>query len=70
MLLRLMEEWKTNLDNVFVMGAVLMDLSIVFVCLAHEFFLAKLATHRFDEKSYFIFIHIWKTENIVEKLIT
>ena len=31
-LLRLIEEWKTNLDNNFVVGTVLMDLSKAFDC--------------------------------------
>ena len=32
-LLRLIEEWKTNLDNNFVVGTVLMDLSKAFDCI-------------------------------------
>ena len=37
-LLRLIEEWKTNLDNNFAVGAVLMDLSKAFDCIPHDLF--------------------------------
>ena len=35
---KLFEEWKTNWDNNFVVGAVLMDLSEAFNCMPHESF--------------------------------
>ena len=50
-LLRLIEEWKTNLDNIFVVGAVLMDLSIAFDCMSHDLLIAKLSTYGFEEKT-------------------
>ena len=50
-LLRLIEEWKTNLDNNFVVGAVLMDLSKAFDCTPHDLLIAKLAAYGFEEKT-------------------
>ena len=35
-LLRFIKEWKTNLDNNFAVGAVLMDLSTAFDCIPHK----------------------------------
>ena len=51
MLLRLIEEWKTNLDNNFAVGAVLMDLSKAFDCIPHDLLIAKLAAYGFEEKT-------------------
>ena len=51
-LLRLIEGWKTNLDNNYAVGAVLMDLSEAFDCIPHDLFLiAKLAAYSFEEKT-------------------
>ena len=50
-LLRLIEEWKTNLDNNFAVGAVLMDLSKAFDCIPHDLLIAKLAAYGFEEKT-------------------
>ena len=47
----LIEEWKTNLDNIFVVGAVLMDLSKAFNWLRHNLLIAKLAAYEFKEKT-------------------
>ena len=57
-LLRLIEEWKTNLDNIFVVGAVLMDLSIAFDCMSHDLLIAKLSTYGFEEKTL-IYIYLY-----------
>ena len=51
MLLRLIEEWKTNLDNNFAVGAILMDLSKAFDCIPHDLLIAKLAANGFEEKT-------------------
>ena len=42
-LLGLIEQWKTNLDNSFVLDGVLMDLFKAFDCIFHELLIAKLA---------------------------
>ena len=49
-LLRLIEEWKTNLENNFVAGAVLMDLSKAFDCISDDHSIAKPAAYRFEVK--------------------
>ena len=46
-----MEEWREHLDESFVVGAVLTDLSKVFDCIAHDLFLAKLASYSFSERA-------------------
>ena len=42
-LLRSIEEWKTNLNNNFVVGPILMDLSKAFDCIPPDLLVAKLA---------------------------
>ena len=42
-LIRLLEEWREKLDENFVVGAVLMDLSKAFDCISHDLIIAKLA---------------------------
>ena len=55
-LLRLIEKWKTNLDNNFVVGAVLEDLFKAFDCIPHDILIAKLAAYRFEERTLYLFI--------------
>ena len=55
-LLRLIEEWKTNLDNNFAVGAVLMDLPKAFDCFPHDLLIAKLPANGFEEKTL-LYIH-------------
>ena len=50
-LLRLIEEWQTSLNNNFLEGAVLMDLSKAFDCIPHDLLIAKLASYGFEEKT-------------------
>ena len=50
-LLRLIEEWKANLDNNFVKRAVLMDLSKTFDCIPHDLLISKLPACGFEEKT-------------------
>ena len=50
-LLRLIEEWKKNLDNNYAVGAVLMDLSKAFDCILHDLLIAKLPPYGFEEKT-------------------
>ena len=46
---RIVEEWKEDLDENFVVGAVLTDLSKAFNCIAHDLFIAKLAAYGFSD---------------------
>ena len=47
-LLRLIEEWKKQLDNKKFVGAVLMDLSKAFDCVSHDLLIAKMHAYGFD----------------------
>ena len=57
-LLRLIEEWKTNLDTNFAVGAVLMDLSKAFDCIPHDLLIAKLAAYGFEKKTFTLYLFI------------
>ena len=46
-----MEEWKEHLDNNFVVGAILMDLSKAFDCVPHDLIIAKLSAYGFGTES-------------------
>ena len=48
-LLKLTEEWRTNLDQNNVTGALLIDLSKAFDCLPHDLLIAKLAAYGFEK---------------------
>ena len=50
-------EWKTNLDNIFAVGAVLMDLSKAFDCIPQDLLIAKLAAYGFEEKKTLLYIY-------------
>ena len=54
-LISLIEEWRKNLDNNFVDGAVLTDLSKAFDCIPHDLLIAKLSAYNFSDEalSYF-----------------
>ena len=54
-LLRLIEEWKRNLDNKKFVGAVLMDLSKAFDCVPHDLLIAKMEAYGFDKDSLTFF---------------
>ena len=56
-LIRLLEEWKQNLDQGNLVGGILMDLSKAFDCIDHELLIAKLDAYGFD-KSALIYIYI------------
>ena len=50
-LIRLIENWRSKLDNDYRVGAVLMDLSKAFDCIPHDLLIAKLSAYGFDENS-------------------
>ena len=55
-LIRLVEEWKSKLDNDFLVGSVFMDLSKAFDSIPHELIIAKLHAYGFDENAL-VLIH-------------
>ena len=48
-MIRLLEEWRENLDKNCVIGGVSMDLSKAFDCFPNVLLLAKLAAHGVNE---------------------
>ena len=51
-MIRLLEEWRENLDKNYVVGGVSMDLSKAFDCIPHDLLLAKLAAYGIDENLF------------------
>ena len=47
--MRLIEDWGSHLDNDYLVGAMLMDLSKAFDCIPHDLLIAKLYAYGFDE---------------------
>ena len=54
-LIRMVENWKLNLDNKKYVGAVLMDLSKAFDCIPHDLLIAKMHAYGFSLKSLVFF---------------
>ena len=55
-MIRLLEEWRENLDKNYVVRGVLMDLSKAFDCVPHDRLLAKFAAYGVNE-SFFCYIY-------------
>ena len=79
-LISLTEEWRKKLDNNFVVGAVLTDLSKPFDCILHDLIIAKLSAYNFsDEALSYIYsyltnrrqcVHINNTHSQLETIIS
>ena len=79
-LISLTEEWRKKLDNNFVVGAVLTDLSKPFDCTLHDLIIAKLSAYNFsDEALSYIYsyltnrrqcVHINNTHSQLETIIS
>ena len=50
-LIRMVEEWKENLDNNLIVGAVLTGISKAFDCIPHDLLIAKLSTYGLNSDS-------------------
>ena len=50
-LISLIEEWRKNLGNNFVVGAVLTDLSKAFDWIPHDLLIAKLSAYNFSDEA-------------------
>ena len=48
-MIRLIEDWRSHLDNDLLVGAILMDLSKAFDCIPLDLLIAKLQAYGFDE---------------------
>ena len=50
-LIRLIGNWKIGLDEKFLIGTVLMDLTKAFDCIPHDLLIAKLHSYGFSQKT-------------------
>ena len=51
-------EWRKKLDDNFVAGAVLTDLSKAFDCIPHDLLIAKIAAYGLSEEALMYILHI------------
>ena len=59
-LIRLVENWRKELDNKKCVGAILMDLSKAFDCIPHELLIAKVDEYGFNENALTFFFSYLK----------
>ena len=57
-LIKVIEKWKSKLDNNFIVGSVLMGLSKAFDCIPHDLIIAKLHAYGLMKIPWFSFIPI------------
>ena len=50
--MKIIEEWRENLDDIFFVGAVLTDLSKAFDCIPHDLLIAKLSAYGLSSDSF------------------
>ena len=66
-LIRLLEEWREKLDENFIVGAVLMDLSKAFDCIPHDLIIAKLAAYGIETETLrLIYSHLKSRKQCVK----
>ena len=47
----MIEKWRVKLDNDYIVGAILMDMSKAFDCIPHDLLIAKLRAYGLDENA-------------------
>ena len=57
-LVRLIEEWKKGLDDGYLVGSIIMDLSKAFDCIPHDLLIAKLVAYGFERSALKYIYHI------------
>ena len=66
-LIIMLEEWKENLDNNFIVGTVLTDLSKDFDCITHDLLIAKLSAYGLNSDSLcYIYYFLKKRKQCVQ----
>ena len=69
-ILRLLEEWRKKLDDSFVVGAVLNDLSKAFDCILDDLLITKLAAYGLGEEALtYILSNFQIVSNMLELMI-
>ena len=66
-----MKEWTESLDNNFIEGAVLTDLSKAFNCIPHDLLMAKLAACTLNNDSLcYIYSYLKDPKQCVQKIMS
>ena len=67
LLIRMVEDWKENLDNNFIVGAVLTDLSKAFDCIPRDLLIAKFSAYGLNSDSlYYIYSYLKDRKQCVQ----